>query len=76
MLPVQLAEAFLLAEAVELSGDDDSGGLVGGACELGVELQGRRGPESRAEEMIEWIRRIVAGFIGRHACGRQRPSQT
>jgi hypothetical protein len=24
--------------------------------------------------MIEWIRRIVAGFIGLHACGRQRLS--
>ena len=25
--------------------------------------------------MIEWIRRIVAGFIGLHTCGRQRLSQ-
>ena len=41
MLPVQLAEAFLFAEAVELGGDDDGRGLVGGAGELGVELQGR-----------------------------------
>ena len=42
MLLVQLAEAFLLAEAVELGGDDGGGGLVGGASELGVEPQGRR----------------------------------
>jgi len=34
MLTVQLAKAFLLAEAVELGGDDGGGGLVGGACEL------------------------------------------
>ena len=40
MLPVQLAEAFLLAEAVELGWDDGGGGLVGGGCELGIELQG------------------------------------
>ena len=26
--------------------------------------------------MIEWIRRIVAGFTGRHTCGRQRLSQS
>jgi hypothetical protein len=25
--------------------------------------------------MIEWMRRIAAGFIGLHACGRQRLSQ-
>jgi len=42
VLPVQLAEVFLLAETVELRGDDGGGGLVGGACELGVELQCRR----------------------------------
>jgi hypothetical protein len=39
---VELAEAFLLVEAVELRGDDDGGGLVGGACELGRKLQSRR----------------------------------
>ena len=42
MLLVQLAEAFFLAEAVELGGDNGGGGLVGGTRELGIELQGRR----------------------------------
>jgi hypothetical protein len=39
VLLVQLAEAFLLAESVEPGGDDGGGGLAGGACELGAELQ-------------------------------------
>jgi len=34
MLPVELAESFLFAEAVELRGDDCGGALVGGAGEL------------------------------------------
>ena len=40
MLTVQLAQALLLAEAVELGGDDGGGALVGGPGELGVEPQG------------------------------------
>ena len=39
---VELAESFLLAQPVELGGDDRSGALVGGPSELGVELQGCR----------------------------------
>ncbi len=42
VMVVELAEAFFLAKAVELGGDDDGRGLVGGACELGVGLQRRR----------------------------------
>ncbi len=38
--------------------------------------QSYRTARSSAEEMIEWIRRIVAGFIGLHACGRHRSSHT
>jgi hypothetical protein len=40
MLVVQFAKAFLLAQSVELGGDDRGGALVGGPGELGVELQG------------------------------------
>ena len=42
MLAVELTKPFLLAEFVELGGDDGGGLLVGGPGELGVELQGRR----------------------------------
>ena len=39
MLVVQFAESFLLAEAIELGGDDGGRTLVGGPGELGVEPQ-------------------------------------
>jgi len=44
MLVVQFAKAFLLAESVELGGEDAGGALVGGPGELGVELQGGGAP--------------------------------
>ena len=39
VLVVELAEPFLLAQLVELGGDDRGGALVGGPSELGVELE-------------------------------------
>jgi len=36
MQTVQLAKVFLLAESVELGGNDRGGALVGGPGELGV----------------------------------------
>jgi hypothetical protein len=62
VLLVQLAEAFLLTEAVELGGDDYGGGLVGGACELKW--------RSRISEPSEYPARIVVGAGDPYACRR------